>query len=69
MWRRYGGGGDEKGGGEGERPATSWPRVSLRDTEVRDCMNFLAWSGHPFASGPMATQTEGVSVLSGVKTS
>jgi len=27
-----------------ERPAPSWPRVSLRDTEVRERTSLLAWS-------------------------
>lgn len=27
-----------------ERPAPSWPRVSLRDTEVREHTSLLAWS-------------------------
>ena len=54
----------------GRRAATSWPRVFLRETEVKECMSLFFWSmvriTYTFASGPIARQTEGVSVLSGV---
>ena len=55
-----------------ERPAPSWPRVSLRDTEVREHTSLfrsMVRITYPFANGPVATQTEAVSVLSAVGTS